>query len=73
MGLHGLLHGLSGFYLEGIKMGVYQVDALAKRVAVYWSFWRSDTKALRQDTAVVGDSRAMPEKTAVATFCFCVR
>lgn len=51
----------------------HQVDSLSERVAVDWSFGRGDAEALRQDAAVVGDSRAVPEKAAVAAFDFRVR
>ena len=55
------------------ESGLYQVDTLAKCIAIYGGFWRGDTKALRQDAAVVGHTRAMPEKPAVAAFDFGVR
>lgn len=60
---------------RGGDMGytTHQVDPLSERVAVDWSFGRGDAEALRQDAAVVGDSRAVPEKAAVAAFDFCVR
>lgn len=48
----------------------HEIDSLAKRVAIHWGFWRGDAKTLRQDAAVVGDSRAVPEETAVADFHF---
>lgn len=51
----------------------HQVDPLSERVAVDWSFGRGDAEALRQDAAVVGDSRAVPEKAAIATFDFRIR
>lgn len=59
--------------LKRLKQGAYQVDALAKRVAIHRSFWRGDTKALRQNTAIVSNTRPVPEKATVAAFNFCVR
>lgn len=63
------------FFVVGRKVwgNTYEVDALAKGVAVDRSFWRGDAKALREDATVVGDTRAVPEKTAVTAFSFCVR
>lgn len=60
---------------RGRDMGytTHQVDPLSERVAVDWSFGRGDAEALRQDAAVVGDSRAVPEKAAIATFDFRIR
>ena len=51
----------------------HEVYTLAKRVAIHWSSWRGDTKALRQDAAVIGDSRTVPEEAAIAAFDFRVR
>ena len=64
VGLWGWLEvgsrALSSFGWKGFEDGTYQIDTLTERVAIHWSFWRGNTETLRQNPAVVGDSRAVP-------------
>ena len=56
-----------------IKQSAYQIDTFSKCITIHRSLWRGNAKALGQDPTVVGDSRAVPEKAAVAAFVVCVR
>lgn len=44
----------------GFGGDVGHVDAFAECVAAYGCFWRRDSETLREDTAVVGASGAVP-------------
>ena len=55
-----------------IKQSAYQIDTFSKCISIHWSLWRGNTKTLGQDSTVVGNPRAVPEKATVAAFVFCV-